>query len=227
MALIKCPECGKEVSDTCDVCIHCGYRLKPVNPDAVTYKVVDDDDLTLADLNGGSTQVRSGYDVMLVDYRDPYAITAQRLQNSLACSLSEARSILDSLPAYLYTDVDQESALYIARTLQSGGMRVALYDPEGRCTYYAPQNYSRPVPNTTSAIRNPFFSIIPEIILLNALMPRRTYYNARPQYNPFFGGNFFSPFRMNINTPRRQSAPRNSVPNFGGRSPGSSRGPKR
>jgi hypothetical protein len=75
--------------------------------------------------------------------------------------------------------------------------------------------------------KDPFFSIIPEIILLNALMPRRTYYNARPQYNPFFGGSFFSPFRMNINTPRRQSAPRNSVPNFGGRSPGSSRGPKR
>lgn len=28
MAIIKCPECGKEVSDTCSVCIHCGYRLK-------------------------------------------------------------------------------------------------------------------------------------------------------------------------------------------------------
>ena len=30
MALIRCPECGKEVSDTCDSCIHCGYRLKNV-----------------------------------------------------------------------------------------------------------------------------------------------------------------------------------------------------
>ena len=28
MALIKCPECGKEISDTCEQCIHCGYRLK-------------------------------------------------------------------------------------------------------------------------------------------------------------------------------------------------------
>lgn len=28
MALIKCPECGKEVSDTCETCIHCGYQLK-------------------------------------------------------------------------------------------------------------------------------------------------------------------------------------------------------
>lgn len=28
MALINCPECGKEISDTTKVCIHCGYRLK-------------------------------------------------------------------------------------------------------------------------------------------------------------------------------------------------------
>lgn len=28
MALIICPECGKEVSDTVNQCIHCGYILK-------------------------------------------------------------------------------------------------------------------------------------------------------------------------------------------------------
>lgn len=28
MALIKCPECGREVSDTAETCPHCGYRLK-------------------------------------------------------------------------------------------------------------------------------------------------------------------------------------------------------
>ena len=27
MGLIKCPECGKNVSDTCKQCIHCGYNL--------------------------------------------------------------------------------------------------------------------------------------------------------------------------------------------------------
>ncbi|CAH0532796.1 hypothetical protein VST7929_00643 [Vibrio stylophorae] len=25
MALINCPECNKEISDTADHCIHCGY----------------------------------------------------------------------------------------------------------------------------------------------------------------------------------------------------------
>ena len=28
MALIKCPECNKEISDTAKNCIHCGYLLK-------------------------------------------------------------------------------------------------------------------------------------------------------------------------------------------------------
>ena len=27
MALIKCPECGKEISDKSKHCIHCGYPL--------------------------------------------------------------------------------------------------------------------------------------------------------------------------------------------------------
>ena len=28
MALIKCPECGKEISDLADVCINCGFPVK-------------------------------------------------------------------------------------------------------------------------------------------------------------------------------------------------------
>ena len=31
MALIKCPECGREISDTAKNCIHCGYVLKEEN----------------------------------------------------------------------------------------------------------------------------------------------------------------------------------------------------
>lgn len=28
MALIECPECGKEISDSVEKCIHCGYEVK-------------------------------------------------------------------------------------------------------------------------------------------------------------------------------------------------------
>ena len=30
MPLVKCPECGKEISDQAPACIHCGY---PINTD--------------------------------------------------------------------------------------------------------------------------------------------------------------------------------------------------
>ncbi|MBR2343197.1 MAG: zinc ribbon domain-containing protein [Clostridia bacterium] len=31
MALIKCPECGKEVSDKASACIHCGYPISNIS----------------------------------------------------------------------------------------------------------------------------------------------------------------------------------------------------
>ena len=33
MALISCPECGKQISDQAPACIHCGYPL-PKQPTA-------------------------------------------------------------------------------------------------------------------------------------------------------------------------------------------------
>ena len=33
MALIKCPECGKEISDKANACIHCGYPLNEQEED--------------------------------------------------------------------------------------------------------------------------------------------------------------------------------------------------
>lgn len=42
MALIKCPECGKEISDKSPVCINCGYPLNqtPQNEEYKYYKII-------------------------------------------------------------------------------------------------------------------------------------------------------------------------------------------
>ena len=34
MALMKCPECGREISDQSETCIHCGYPLKKESKEA-------------------------------------------------------------------------------------------------------------------------------------------------------------------------------------------------
>lgn len=43
MALINCPECGKEVSDKAEACIHCGAPLKekPLEPVMVNVPSLD------------------------------------------------------------------------------------------------------------------------------------------------------------------------------------------
>lgn len=35
MALIVCPECGKEISDKAEACIHCGYPMKKIKEEKV------------------------------------------------------------------------------------------------------------------------------------------------------------------------------------------------
>ena len=39
MALIKCPECKKQVSDSAEACPHCGYKLKEHEPNYVGLSV--------------------------------------------------------------------------------------------------------------------------------------------------------------------------------------------
>lgn len=41
MALIKCPECGKDVSDTSSICIHCGYKLNQESNDVEKVQQVE------------------------------------------------------------------------------------------------------------------------------------------------------------------------------------------
>ena len=40
MALIKCPECGKKISDKADACINCGCPLSEFNKQEIKIKRV-------------------------------------------------------------------------------------------------------------------------------------------------------------------------------------------
>ena len=44
MALIKCPECNREISDTADLCPHCGYKIKNKSKDTSKSLVLVKDD---------------------------------------------------------------------------------------------------------------------------------------------------------------------------------------
>lgn len=50
MALIKCPECGKEVSDKSDKCVNCGY---PLSEKTISYKDAKEHDVKVNKKNKG------------------------------------------------------------------------------------------------------------------------------------------------------------------------------
>lgn len=45
MALIKCPECNKEVSDKANSCIHCGYPLEDYKKELEHQRLMEDPDV--------------------------------------------------------------------------------------------------------------------------------------------------------------------------------------
>lgn len=45
MALIKCPECGGQVSDKAPACIHCGYPLQENQPQEIIWNGKDVSDI--------------------------------------------------------------------------------------------------------------------------------------------------------------------------------------
>lgn len=68
MALIKCPECGKDISNKAPQCIHCGYPLQEI---AVENDAKNNNPTNLCVINGIS------YD--LTDLKD-YALNTERKQ---------------------------------------------------------------------------------------------------------------------------------------------------
>lgn len=78
MALIKCPECGKEISDKSKVCIHCGYPL--INTECVIKGKV-------YDLSDAMTILLSG-DILL---------GIKEIREKTLLGLSDAKKLADEI----------------------------------------------------------------------------------------------------------------------------------
>ena len=70
MALIKCPECGGQVSDKAEACIHCGYPLKNISQNAQE-KMLKQENLNIHDqkLSLKNTEVVLCQDLVQVKMR--------------------------------------------------------------------------------------------------------------------------------------------------------------
>lgn len=79
MALIVCPECGKEVSDKCEACIHCGYPL--IN--------------TKCNINGVIYDFKEELPIALLERTDDYVSAYGKIRKKTSLTLADAGDLID------------------------------------------------------------------------------------------------------------------------------------
>lgn len=125
MALITCPECGKEISDQAPACIHCGYPLPPKGPELLP------------------PDEPNRFSVVLTakcNYPENRRRTIRVLIDELGISKTEAEAYMDNTelgPVLLRSGMAEDSARDFASTLAKAGAHVKVVDgsqpddPEG------------------------------------------------------------------------------------------------
>ena len=92
MALIKCPECGKEISDKAPACIHCGYPLSLLNNEETKNTTVEKQSKTEA------KAVQKEYSFKIINCNGSNAKMIITLKNKFHYSLEDAKEAILNLP---------------------------------------------------------------------------------------------------------------------------------
>ena len=93
MALIRCPECGKEVSDQAAACIHCGYPLR-------------------------TADLPARYALILTDSGPNLGKTAAILHDRLTLTQEEAQALTEESPAVAVQGLTWKEAWDLKDTLR-------------------------------------------------------------------------------------------------------------
>lgn len=110
MALIKCPECGKEISDKSKACIHCGYPVDCVTPGSgenKKYKVIL--------INAGNDILKCMYVIREIKYM----------------SIADAKGIIDNLPQLIIGNIDYDKAVSIKSQFENIGATAEIKVSDG------------------------------------------------------------------------------------------------
>lgn len=104
MALIKCPECGKEISDKSKQCIHCGYPL---------------DELKINNTN-------QLYKIVLTDHGKNKVQTIAKIREFTGMGLAEAKKFSESLPQVIQAGISMNECDLIQSHFLSVGATVEI-----------------------------------------------------------------------------------------------------
>lgn len=113
MALIKCPECGKEISDKSKQCIHCGYPLELLTEQSPKEKEVT------------VNHKDKIYDVVYDGYSDEKARQEKsvklmaHIRKICNIGLAEAKKIVDTPPCTVMEGLTKENAEWFKKDLET------------------------------------------------------------------------------------------------------------
>lgn len=103
--LIKCPECGKEISDKSKQCIHCGYPLEELNEEINTsrfFKIVMKE--------SGASKVK----------------VIKNIRELTGSEIADAKNIVDNTPSTVVSGLSMEEAMIIKEVFISNGSSVEI-----------------------------------------------------------------------------------------------------
>lgn len=110
MALIKCPECGREISNKAKACIHCGYPLQEeerISASVNTLKKV----------------------VLPCCYEREVKLTAIKVVRTVTgLGLADAVALVEQSSPVVITDTDLENANQIAKMFHDEGINAQVVD---------------------------------------------------------------------------------------------------
>ena len=112
MALITCPECGKEISNKAKECVHCGYPLSDMSkPQKIQ-------------LSGAGR-----HKVVLVEFsRDKFLYTMQLIRELRELSLAETKDLVDNCPSCILENVTRSEFHTIKNAFEKIGAIVECRD---------------------------------------------------------------------------------------------------
>lgn len=113
MALINCPECGKEVSDRASACIHCGCPLEK------------------NELNQKENDYTDFYKAVLTEIDEKNKIlTIKFMRELIGYSLTEAKDAVENLPHILYGGLTYAECETIKQTAETYNATVSIEKDE-------------------------------------------------------------------------------------------------
>lgn len=131
MALIKCPECGKEISDKAPACIHCGYPLSLLNNEKAKSHTVEKQNNTEAKAKENQKE----YSFKITNCNGSNAKMIITLKNKFHYSLEDAKAAILNLPLVISIKENITEIKKLAQEFTDAGIEYEVFEGENKLEF--------------------------------------------------------------------------------------------